>query len=345
MNNLRIGTHNINGIRVNPGKIELLIDWMNEMNIDIMGLNETNINKKEGSFIIDKGSGYKGIWSCCDKDKIKGSGVGILIKNKWEKHIAQIYSKSAYFMEVVLVFKHLKIIVIVVYFPPNDRDKQGEIYSSIKKRIQNNRGNTSRFIIMGDFNVDLVKHQSTCHTQKSMVQWQVVTWLRNNHFEEVHNKLHGNEEYITWHRGEAKSGIDYIWVSNSWRDQVYRSKVWCARHITGSDHDIVETSFYTNIKDESGTRTRERGKQNMRTIWLVDKATKENWEDYKQILERKITRNIEGTENRRHDQDGKSWIEHNWDIIQNCILSSAHVQSQKKRSKRKGCSSRRIEVN
>ena len=95
MNNLRIGTHNINGIRVNPGKIELLIDWMNEMNIDIMGLNETNINKKEGSFIVDKRLEYKGIWSCCDKDKIKGSGIGILIKDKWEKHIAQIYSKSA----------------------------------------------------------------------------------------------------------------------------------------------------------------------------------------------------------------------------------------------------------
>ena len=82
MNNLRIGTHNINGIRVNPGKIELLIDWMNEMNIDIMGLNETNINKKEESFIVDKRSEYKGIWSCCNKDKVKGSGVESLIKEK-----------------------------------------------------------------------------------------------------------------------------------------------------------------------------------------------------------------------------------------------------------------------
>ena len=44
--------------------------------------------------------------------------------------------------------------------------------------------------------------------------------------------------------------------------------------------------------------------------------------------------NTKGTENRRHVQGEKSWIEHNWDIIQNCILGSAHTTIPKKKIKK-----------
>jgi hypothetical protein len=49
---LNIGTHNINGLKGNKQKLYQLIEFMEGHDIDIMALNETNLNPKEGQFSI-----------------------------------------------------------------------------------------------------------------------------------------------------------------------------------------------------------------------------------------------------------------------------------------------------
>lgn len=52
--------------------------------IDILGLNETNIDQREGVFRMRRMKGYNIFASNRDKKKNKGSGVALIINNnKW----------------------------------------------------------------------------------------------------------------------------------------------------------------------------------------------------------------------------------------------------------------------
>ena len=77
---MRIGFHNINGLKANKGKLDGLLDTMLEENIRIMGIAETNLQEVEGKFILRENQKFKGFWSAADENKKKGSGVGIILR-------------------------------------------------------------------------------------------------------------------------------------------------------------------------------------------------------------------------------------------------------------------------
>ena len=45
---LKIGCHNINGLKTNQQKFETLGQWLDEEAFDIIAVTETNMDKKEG---------------------------------------------------------------------------------------------------------------------------------------------------------------------------------------------------------------------------------------------------------------------------------------------------------
>ena len=47
--------------------------------IDILGINKTNIAEQQGKFMIKKDSNYVGFWTEASESKIKGSGVEVVI--------------------------------------------------------------------------------------------------------------------------------------------------------------------------------------------------------------------------------------------------------------------------
>ncbi|CAB5101068.1 unnamed protein product [Rhizophagus irregularis] len=47
---LHIGTHNINGLAGDNAKLYGILSWMQENQVDIMALNETNLDQKNGFF-------------------------------------------------------------------------------------------------------------------------------------------------------------------------------------------------------------------------------------------------------------------------------------------------------
>jgi exonuclease III len=49
---LHIGIHNINGLAENNTKLYGILNWMHENQVDIMALNETNLDQKNGCFKI-----------------------------------------------------------------------------------------------------------------------------------------------------------------------------------------------------------------------------------------------------------------------------------------------------
>src|SRR6185436_9868849 len=72
---LNIACHNINGMKSNKHKIELVYEWVIDNKIDILGLAETNISKKEGFFISKDLSRYRRFLSDSDATKKKVQGL------------------------------------------------------------------------------------------------------------------------------------------------------------------------------------------------------------------------------------------------------------------------------
>ena len=91
-NTLNIIAHNINGLRGNDSKLFTLIEYCKNKDVDIVGITETNLERREGEYKNANpqvNNTYKSFWTTKDQ-KIKGSGVGLLIHNRIEKFIGKI---------------------------------------------------------------------------------------------------------------------------------------------------------------------------------------------------------------------------------------------------------------
>lgn len=62
----------------------------------MMGLNETNINQREGYFQMRRLRGYNIFASNKDNKKHKESGVVLIVKDKWYKKMGSWKSNSPY---------------------------------------------------------------------------------------------------------------------------------------------------------------------------------------------------------------------------------------------------------
>ena len=79
---IKIGYYNINGIKRNRTKLQELIDFGIEENLDILEITETNINTKEAVFFEVNWQHYKAFWTKDNIEKRKGSGVGLLVRKE-----------------------------------------------------------------------------------------------------------------------------------------------------------------------------------------------------------------------------------------------------------------------
>ena len=148
---LKVGCHNINGLKSNSFKSVIISEWALEENLDIIGIAETNISSKEGVFLDFNRDNFVGFWSNTEKEKKKGSGVGLLIHKKWERHLGQVKKDSPYYLEATFLFKQLELIIIMVYIPPNNKEITRAVQQSIVKKVAQG-SQRNQYIIMGDFN-------------------------------------------------------------------------------------------------------------------------------------------------------------------------------------------------
>ena len=122
--NTKVGVHNINGIKNNNEKLTDLLEYSSTNKIDILGIVETNISSREGSFMNANIANYKTFWASSEKNKKKGSGVGLIVNKRWEKHLAKVETLEAYLLKASFVFRKTKIVFWITYMPPNDKQMQ-----------------------------------------------------------------------------------------------------------------------------------------------------------------------------------------------------------------------------
>ena len=85
--------------------MELVYEWALDNKIDILGLAEINISRKEGFFIAKDLNRYRGFWSEASSLKKKDSGVRILVDERWKRHLEQIDRVNKYMIVANFIFK------------------------------------------------------------------------------------------------------------------------------------------------------------------------------------------------------------------------------------------------
>jgi hypothetical protein len=118
----------------------------------------------------------------------------------------------------------------------------------------------------------------------------------------------------TWNRNNSYSQIDDIWISTDILLDVEIPNLTNAIGITESDHSIVSTTWFTNFSSHCP-----RNKKKKRKIYLYDRMTNENWEEFSD----KIHQNLMLIPNQEPITDAKS-LNKNWHIWSSNIVQVAN---------------------
>lgn len=179
---LKIGHQNIQSLSSSIDEFKLLIT---HPQFDIVGVTETWMNVSTPKIMYDI-MDYKIIRN----DRAKGTRGGVAIYHK--KSIkSKIVGKSCglsriEYLYVEFIFNSQKLVVCVYYIP--DTPAIGEIlefeqlFSELVIRFNN-------FLIMGDFNVNILSNSSTSYKFKSMLQSNGLTYLNLNATRKISNTL------------------------------------------------------------------------------------------------------------------------------------------------------------
>ncbi|GBB93798.1 hypothetical protein RclHR1_22300005 [Rhizophagus clarus] len=119
-----IGFHNINGLALNPRKLADLLEWCHNNSFDFMGIAETNsniLNLQHYINNINADSSYEIQGSSKSINKIKGSGVALLVHSKWRRYHFDTIIFSPFLMVSKFGTKHRQLWIWVYYLPPTDQ--------------------------------------------------------------------------------------------------------------------------------------------------------------------------------------------------------------------------------
>ena len=240
--------HNINGIKGSFTKLELLLEQVVCKNLDIIGINETNTMERQNKFNMKKQKDFFRVWTDSEEKKKKGSGVGLLINNKWERHLSQVKRISAYYIEALFIFKRQKMLIIAIYIPHNDKETRREIQHQVIRRCNECTRKGTKIIVLGDFNdirnkeLDQNRKESR-HTSKLPLLAQ----FESSRMIDSFRLLHPNVKKFSRLNSIVNSRIDYIWLSRELEQGLVYCDIIKADTITDSDHSIVVTTLLTRI--------------------------------------------------------------------------------------------------
>lgn len=345
---MRIVTQNIRGIT----SIAKQMNWLNyciEKDFDIIGLTETWAKEENCKYIFKNDlinetknvqNEYTYIWA--NGKQTNGSGVGIIIKNKWAKHIYRTKKYEGNVLSISLAFKKkIKVKIIAVYYPSNPEQRKERAHVTkwmINEIGQFNNNDKHYTIIMGDFNatvnpkIDRYNKNISSNNRSNKPESSILRFLDNNKFidtfriykEAIKNtELQNNTELnFTWENGsgEIKSRIDYIWISDNLADQLFYADIISAHLTSQSDHACVIIEIETNIFEKLKPML-ETTECSQRIEFNFKGTNEKKWKKFEQEIEKAIE------QNKIKDND----INKKWNFFRKTIIQIANEIIPKKK--------------
>ena len=337
---IKIAFHNINGVKTDNTKIDSLLDIAEEKGLDIIGLCETNIQDREGHWLIKEEETYRGFWASADKEKKKGSGVAIIMHQRIEKHLARINRWSPYIIEANFVFKREVWCLFVIYIPPNNREIEKEICKKLLNRIdQVQKKQETKVLIMGDFNVTDKDCRATSSTQSIEPNRKLlIQKLKDRDYENTFVQLEPDKERYTRRGVKNDSEIDYIWLSKNWQDNLRKCKIQDMSLSTRSDHHMIIVWLQRRNREDSQSRAQRKRAKHKRICVDIDKIEEQDWKKFAkkvdEILKTKRTKKIINSNNESKETQvvrTQKEIDEEWDIIEQSIRLASNKTLPKKR--------------
>ncbi|CAG8791395.1 15946_t:CDS:2, partial [Gigaspora rosea] len=85
----------------------------------------------------------------------------------------------------------------------------------------------------------------------------------------------------TWAVGDRSSRIDYVWVSDNFKSNTIKAGVKDISTCTISDHKLIFVELYMGLNLRKQGRAQRRKSRRKRINLDLDKASKEDWENYR----------------------------------------------------------------
>ena len=268
------------------------------------------------------------VWADSDEKKKKGSGVGIAINKKWERHLARVEVIESFVVKASFIFKKAELVFWSLYIPPNNEQQQKRIQRQIMKSVIAAKQNTHH-IIGGDFNIaedpklDNANFKKD-NNNKAKKRLPLLSWLKSLGFVETFRACNPEAKKFSWSNSRSATRIDHIWVSESLSRTLRQSDIEEMDMVTQSDHNLVWAEV--GLEEILGPQKAETGdsQKATRKVYLYEKATKENWEDYRTQLDHAVKSNYRKLLER---SKGKERIEREidelWEVIEKAIGKAA----------------------
>src|SRR2546429_2271782 len=274
------------------------MDWCEEQHMDIIGISETNLTDKESAFLVPIDKDYISVSTGKD-NKIKGSGVALLLEERWAAHIGQKRVLDHYLIHVTLMFKGCKLSIIQLYCPPNDKEIQKKIKDFIDIHLVATDSQKHHYtIIMGDLNSIVNSNMDRDgNTRFNKRPSNLVMHLIKNRYIDSFRHIHPHVRSFTWsnNRGNNNScqptistRIDHIWMSRNLEHDVVQADIVDMSLITDSDHATIGALLDTSYIIRNHNKATHRRMGNPRIKYKYDEMTHELWKKYEEQLDNNL---------------------------------------------------------
>ena len=284
---------------------------------------------------------FRSFWSSASPDKLKGSGVGLLIHRNIEQHIGKIERFNEYLMCAYIFFKKCKLLIIVAYIPPSDETCATMVIGKIQEIVNKNE-KTWQIVIMGDFNRIPNKLLDKSSQTTNLKRCSLFTWMEKKSFVNAFRRLNPRARKYTWSNGHTSTRIDQIWLSENLMSKALKADIIEMGTVTGSDHELPIVEILLDRSNCADLNCRAGQTSSSRMVWKLDKATKENWDNYRTALWNKIKKNLpqwllkdEQTKESYQVPEQRVCIDQLWDIIEAAIWKAAIETLPKKKVQNK----------
>ena len=246
---LNIGTWNVRTL-YQPGKLDNLIQELNHMKIDIVGISETRWTDT-GKIVKDD---YTMIYSGGEDQK---NGVGIILRNEVAKSMIEYWPIPDRVVMVKLQAKPFNINIIQVYAPTQDYDDETteEFYEQIQSAVSYTKS-SDIICIMGDLNAKVGNVTDLNIIANYGLGKQNERGQRLIEFCNENNMVIMNTWFqqplcrlYTWKSpGDiSRNQIDYIMINQRFRNCVKQARTYPGADIN-SDHNPVTIKFKVKLK-------------------------------------------------------------------------------------------------
>jgi exonuclease III len=295
---------------------------------DVFRISKTNLSRREGQILnrtLLKSLELTGFWSE-KEEKIKGSGVAIILKSQWEKHVSKVSYINPYAIQIKMEFKGCTIFVTQVYLPPSDKiasiDTQKEIISHIRDTKHKQE---VVYIIMGDFNSIVDKELDRSGNTRFYKKPILLFNLFNNYgFIDTYRAYHPTDQAFTWSNRTIHTRIDHIWISPNLSKELISARIHDAKLITQSDNNIIECLLYTKELIRNHRISQNKQYSNKHHIYHYNKMKEEDWTKYTGNLEKRFKDKAKDIDNTFKLTPSQQNIDKIWKIIKTNISQYAN---------------------